>query len=98
MLNNMDLRHNNRAHESKYYKKAVEEMDEGALENWYDELYQMILLAYLRMKQEDRAAKVKELKKIVPGTWYISCLFLIVLFLPNIVERINSIFMVDLLK
>mgnify|MGYP006943183641 FL=1 len=68
MLNNMDLRHNNRAHESKYYKKAVEEMDEGALENWYDELYQMILLAYLRMEQEDRAVKVKELKKIVPGT------------------------------
>lgn len=68
MLNNMDLRHNNRAHESKYYKKTVEEMDEGALENWYDELYQMILLAYLRMEQEDRAVKVKELKKIVPGT------------------------------
>ena len=44
------------------------EMDEGALANWYDELYQMILLAYLRMEQEDRAVKVKELKKIVPGT------------------------------
>lgn len=44
------------------------EMDEGVLENWYDELYQMILLAYLRLEQEDSAVKVKELKKIVPGT------------------------------
>ena len=44
------------------------EMDEGALANWYDELYQMILLAYLRIEQEDRAVNVKELKKIVPGT------------------------------
>lgn len=68
ILNNLDLRHNNRASGSKYYKQAVAEMDDSILENWYDELYQMILLAYLQMDQKERAMKVKELKTLVPGT------------------------------
>lgn len=68
ILNNLDLRHNNRASGSKYYKQAVAEMDDSILETWYDELYQMILLAYLQMDQKERGMKVKELKTLVPGT------------------------------
>lgn len=36
-------------------------MKNSTLENWYDELYQMILLAYLLMDNQDRNVKVDEL-------------------------------------
>ena len=47
------------------YKQAVAEMDAATLENWYDELYQMMLLAYLQLDQVSRNAKVKALKQTV---------------------------------
>lgn len=65
MLNNLHLRHNNKAEGDKHYKQAVAEMDDQTLENWYDELYQMMLLAYLQLDQVDRNAKVKTLKQTV---------------------------------
>ena len=37
-------------------------MDKEALENWYDELYQMVLLAFLLLDNVERTGKVKELK------------------------------------
>lgn len=65
ILNNLNLRHNNKAEGDKHYKQAVAEMSNEVLENWYDELYQMMLLAYLRMDQVERNAKVKALKQAV---------------------------------
>ena len=65
ILNNFHLRHNNKAVGDKRYKQAVAEMDENILEYWYDELYQMMLLAYLQLDQMERTAKIKEIKKIV---------------------------------
>ena len=69
MFNNLDLRHNNHSMQDKNYKEYVAKMDKEALENWYDELYQMVLLAFLLLDNVERTGKVKELKgKIAGGT------------------------------
>lgn len=67
MLNNMDLRHNNRSKKDKNYKEYVAKMKKKNLEEWYDELYQMILLAYLELDQVNRFDRVKQLKSSVSG-------------------------------
>lgn len=69
MLNNMNVRHNNRSKKDKgKYKEYVAKMSKTRLEKWYDELYQMMLLAFLLLDNVERASKVKELKdKIVGG-------------------------------
>ena len=58
----MNLRHNNCSKGDKYYKEFVANMDDDVLEGWYDELYQMILLAFLELDQLERNSKIKELK------------------------------------
>lgn len=68
MLNNMNIRHNNRSKKAQSkYKEYVAKMTKKQLEKWYDELYQMILLAFLLLDNVDRAKKVKELKNKVVG-------------------------------
>lgn len=68
MLNNLNIRHNNRSKQDKNYKKYVSNMKKTTLEKWYDELYQMILFAYLSLENKDREEKVKALKhKIIEG-------------------------------
>jgi len=68
MLNNIDIRHNNRSKKDKgKYKEYVAKMSKARLEKWYDELYQMLLLAFLLLDNVDRAAKVKELKEKIVG-------------------------------
>lgn len=42
-------------------------MDEKALEEWYDDLYQMILLAYLELDQQERNNRIKALKTLING-------------------------------
>ena len=65
VLNNLNLRHNNKTEGDKNYKQAVADMDSNTLEHWYDELYQMMLLAYLQLDQVKRNIQVKELKELV---------------------------------
>ncbi len=69
MLNNMNLRHNNRSKKDMgKYKEYVAKMTKARLEKWYDELYQMMLLAFLLLDNVDRTENVKELKeKIIEG-------------------------------
>lgn len=63
MLNNINVRHNNRSKKDKAkYKEYVAKMSKKQLEKWYDELYQMMLLAFLLLNNEDRTEKIKELK------------------------------------
>lgn len=62
LLNNMNLRHNNCSPQSKDYKEYIADMPEETLEEWYDELYQMILLAKLELDHLDRKNKITELK------------------------------------
>lgn len=69
MLNNLNVRHNNRSKKDMgKYKEYVAKMSKARLEKWYDELYQMILLAFLLLDNVGRTETVKELKgKIVGG-------------------------------
>ncbi|MCD8005848.1 MAG: hypothetical protein LUF29_02580 [Oscillospiraceae bacterium] len=62
MLNNLNLRHNNVSIGDKNYKEYTGKMTEENLENWYDELYQMMLLAFLELDQIERNDRIGELK------------------------------------
>lgn len=62
MLNNLNIRHNNRSKKDKNYKEYVAKMKKASLEKWYDELYQMLLLAFLQLDNIKRSERVKELK------------------------------------
>ena len=62
MLNNLNIRHNNRSKKDKNYKEYVAKMKKNKLEEWYDELYQMMLLAMLELEQVERNQKINELK------------------------------------
>lgn len=65
MLNNLNLRHNNCTEGDRNYKKAVATMSPEDLEHWYDELYQMILLANLELDNKSRMNKVSNLKSLL---------------------------------
>lgn len=68
MLNNMNLCHNNRSKKDMgKYKEYVAKMTKARLEKWYDELYQMMLLAFLLLDNVDRTENVKELKEKIIG-------------------------------
>ena len=65
-FNNLNIRHNNTDPvDKRYYNKAVADMSEEELEHWYDETYQMCLLAFLRLEHIDRKNAISELKKKV---------------------------------
>lgn len=61
MLNNMNIRHNNKSGKNK--KELVAQMSDEELENWYDELYQLLLFCVLIKDNKDRKDKVDELLK-----------------------------------
>lgn len=68
MLNNINIRHNNRSKKDMAkYKEYVAKMTKARLEKWYDELYQMMLLAFLLLDNVERVAIVKDLKSKVTG-------------------------------
>lgn len=61
ILNEFNLRHNNiDPQDNKYYYADVATLSSKQLEEWYDELYQMILLAYLVLDNIERSNKVKK--------------------------------------
>lgn len=61
MLNNMNIRHNNKSGKNK--KELVAQMSDEELESWYDELYQLLLFCVLIKDNKDRKDKVDELLK-----------------------------------
>ncbi len=62
-LNSFNIRHNNvTSTDKKNYKKVVAEMSNGELEHWYDETFQMCLLAFMRLEQADRKANFDALQ------------------------------------
>lgn len=68
LLNNINIRHNNRSKKDKAkYKEYVAKMNKTRLEKWYDELYQMMLLAFLLLDNVGRTANVKGLKENIVG-------------------------------
>lgn len=66
-LNNLNLRHNNRSKKDKNYKEYVAKMRKDRLEKWYDEVYQMMLLAFLLIDNVDRNNKFDDLKIKIKG-------------------------------
>lgn len=61
MLNNMNIRHNNKS--GKYKKELVAQMSDEELESWYDELYQLLLFCVLIKDNKERKDKVDDLLK-----------------------------------
>ena len=63
LLNTLNLRHNNIEPGTKNYKQVVATMSQDDLEKWYDELYQLCLLAILELDNVERKRRVNELKQ-----------------------------------
>ena len=61
-FNNFNLRHNNCDPVSKKFKPTIAAMDKKELEKWYDETYQMCLLAFMELEQADRKPKFDAIK------------------------------------
>jgi len=63
IFNNLNIRHNNVNPELKgKYKAYVAQMSKDELEKWYDETYQMCLLAFLQIENLDRKVEFDKLK------------------------------------
>ena len=63
LLNSLNIRHNNVDQKLNSYHSTVAQMPSNELESWYDELYQMLLLARLEIDNIERKQKVADLKK-----------------------------------
>lgn len=63
ILNNANIRHNNISETDKNYRKFIANMSDVELEELYDELYEMMLLANLELENTERMPKMKQLKK-----------------------------------
>lgn len=61
MLNNLNIRHNNR--DGKNKKELVLNLTDLELENWYDELYQLFLFCVLIKDNKERKDKMAEFLK-----------------------------------
>ena len=61
MLNNMNIRHNNKSGKNK--KELIAQMSDEELESWYDELYQLLLFCVLIKDNKNRKDKVDDLLK-----------------------------------
>lgn len=66
LLNNFNIRHNNTDPKLKgKYRKYVANMSNDELEQWYDETYQMCLLAFLEIEHADRKKKFDQVKECI---------------------------------
>lgn len=67
MLNNLNIRHNNVTAGDRNYVAKVAAMSSEELEAWYDDLYQMMLLAFLKLDNVERMKRVETLKNETTG-------------------------------
>lgn len=68
MVNKMNIRHNNCAASDKAkYVEAFAKMTKKQKENWYDEIYQQGLMAFLTLEQAERNKRIAEFKKNLTG-------------------------------
>ena len=63
LLNSVNVRHNNADQGGKNYIHFVADMKDGDIEQWYDDMYQMCLLAFLELDNLERKERVKKLKE-----------------------------------
>lgn len=62
-LNNLNIRHNNVEGTGSKFHSTVATMSVAEIEAWYDDLYQMILLAFLELDHLNRKPRIDELSK-----------------------------------
>lgn len=67
-FNNLNIRHNNIEKFGGDYRESVAQMSRKELEKWYDDVYQMSLLAFLCLEQKDIQNNVKTLKQSIKPT------------------------------
>lgn len=73
LFNNLNIRHNNVDPSiNRKFKQAVADMPKEELEHWYDETYQMCLLAFLRLEQVERKIEFDKLKSKIESLSTIS--------------------------
>ena len=64
LFNNLNIRHNNiDPDDERNYKPAIAEMESAELENWYDDTYQLCLLAFLELENVERKKRASEFVK-----------------------------------
>ena len=63
LFNNFNLRHNNKDKTSKDYKEYTANLSENEIEELYDDLYNLCLLAYIELDNVERIEKIKKLKQ-----------------------------------
>lgn len=63
LYNSMNIRHNNCDSASKNYKEHTANMSKKELESWYDEIYQLSLLAFLELDNIERSKRIETLKQ-----------------------------------
>ena len=65
LFNKLNIRHNNQDSEGQNYIPLVADMGAEEIEKWYDDIYQMCLLAFLELDHLDRKNRVKQLKEAI---------------------------------
>lgn len=66
-FNNFSIRHNNTDPSGTKYKQPIGDLSAEQLEHWYDEVYQMCLLAFMRLEHGDRKMEFDLLKSQIEG-------------------------------
>ncbi len=62
LINSCNVRHNNKAEESKYHHRYIEDINDNELEQIYDEIYRMCLLAFMQLEHIGRKKWLDEIK------------------------------------
>lgn len=65
LFNNLNIRHDNISENSPKYVEYVANLSKRDLEQWYDETYQLALLAFLELDNVERNRKISELKNCI---------------------------------
>lgn len=63
LFNNVNIRHNNADPEGKKHIAFVASLGKDEIERWYDDTYEMCLIAFLELDNVDRKARVKQLRE-----------------------------------
>ena len=65
LINNMDIRHNNcDSSDKSNYNAYFDKLTLKEKEEWYDEIYQMVLLIFLLLENKGRSTKIANIKNI----------------------------------
>lgn len=67
LFNNINIRHNNCDKNGTKFKALVADMSKEEIEKWYDDTYQMCLIAFLEIEHLERKDEIDKLKQSMMG-------------------------------